>query len=116
MVQNLPANAASSIPGWERSPGGGITLQWGATHSSVLAWEIPWTGPFGGLQSQGSKDSATTEQQASHIYQSTVLELFKSFKVMKKKKMVRNRHRPEGMGNVTTKYNVMSWVEMERDY
>ena len=35
------------IPWW------GITLQWGATHSSVLAWKIPWTGAFGGLQSHG---------------------------------------------------------------
>ena len=26
-----------------------------ATHSSVLAWEIPWTGEPGGLQSMGSQ-------------------------------------------------------------
>ena len=26
-----------------------------ATHSSVLAWEIPWTGEPGGLQSIGSQ-------------------------------------------------------------
>ena len=26
-----------------------------ATHSSVLAWEIPWTEEPGGLQSMGSK-------------------------------------------------------------
>ena len=25
-----------------------------ATHSSVLAWEIPWTEEIGGLQSKGS--------------------------------------------------------------
>ena len=24
-----------------------------ATHSSILAWEIPWTGELGGLQSVG---------------------------------------------------------------
>ena len=24
-------------------------------HSSMLAWEIPWTGEFGGLQSMGSQ-------------------------------------------------------------
>ena len=26
-----------------------------ATHSGVLAWEIPWTGEPGGLQSMGSQ-------------------------------------------------------------
>ena len=26
-----------------------------ATHSSILAWEIPWTGELGGLQSMGSQ-------------------------------------------------------------
>ena len=25
-----------------------------ATHSSILAWKIPWTGEPGGLQSMGS--------------------------------------------------------------
>ena len=50
-VKNPPANAgdardAGSIPGSGRSPGEGIT-----THSSIIAWEIPWTeeprGPWG---------------------------------------------------------------------
>ena len=27
-----------------------------ATHSSVLAWKIPWTGEPGGLQSMGSQN------------------------------------------------------------
>ena len=26
-----------------------------ATHSSILAWEIPWTEELGGLQSMGSQ-------------------------------------------------------------
>ena len=26
-----------------------------ATHSSILAWRIPWTGEPGGLQSMGSQ-------------------------------------------------------------
>ena len=30
-----------------------------ATHSSILAWEIPWTEESGGLQSMGSKKSRT---------------------------------------------------------
>ena len=33
-----------------------------ATHSSVLAWEIPWTEEPGGLQSTGYKESDRTER------------------------------------------------------
>jgi len=32
-----------------------------ATHSSILAWRIPWMEEFGGLQSMGHKESHTTE-------------------------------------------------------
>ena len=31
-----------------------------ATHSSILAWEIPWTEEPGGLQSMGSQERDTT--------------------------------------------------------
>ena len=31
-----------------------------ATHSSILAWEIPWTEDPGGLQSLGSQESDMT--------------------------------------------------------
>ena len=55
VVKNLPAKAGDvrevgSIPGSGRSPGGGM-----ATHSSILAWRIPWTEEPGGLQSMGSQ-------------------------------------------------------------
>ena len=33
-----------------------------ATHSSVLAREVPWTEEPGGLQSVGSRESDTTER------------------------------------------------------
>ena len=33
-----------------------------ATHSSILAWKIPWTEEAGGLQSMGSQESDMTEQ------------------------------------------------------
>ena len=33
-----------------------------ATHSSILAWEIPWTEEPGGLQSMGSRRVNTTER------------------------------------------------------
>ena len=32
-----------------------------AIHSSILAWEIPWTEEPGGLQSMGSQESDTAE-------------------------------------------------------
>ena len=32
-----------------------------ATHSSILAWKIPWTEELGGLQSMGSQELDTTE-------------------------------------------------------
>ena len=33
-----------------------------ATHSSILAWRIPWTEELGGLQSTGRKELDTTER------------------------------------------------------
>ena len=39
-----------------------------ATHSSTLAWESPWTGEPGGLQSAwGGKQSDTTDTHAMSI-------------------------------------------------
>ena len=32
-----------------------------ATHTSILAWEIPWTEEPGGLQSMRSQESDTTQ-------------------------------------------------------
>ena len=32
-----------------------------ATHSRILAWEIPWTEKPGGLKSMGHKESDTTQ-------------------------------------------------------
>jgi len=32
-----------------------------ATHSSILAWRIPWTEESGGVQSMGLKESNVTE-------------------------------------------------------
>ena len=55
MVKNPPANAGDagdvgSIPGSGRPP----LEERMATHSSVLAWKIPWTEEPDGLQSMGS--------------------------------------------------------------
>ena len=39
-----------------------------ATHSSILAWKIPWTEEPGGLQSTGRKESDTTERLHFHCH------------------------------------------------
>ena len=38
-----------------------------ATHSSILAWRIPWTEELGGLQSMGRKELDTTERLHFHF-------------------------------------------------
>ena len=51
MVKNLPANAGD----WGLIPGSEGPLEEGmATHSSTLAWKIPWMEEPGRLQSMGS--------------------------------------------------------------
>ena len=57
MVKNLLPNAGDmgSIPGSKD-----FLEKEMATHSSTLAWEIPWTEEPGGLQSVGSQESDTT--------------------------------------------------------
>ena len=54
-MKNRLVNAADIsdmglIPGSGRSPGKGMT-----THSSILAWRVPWTEEPGGLHSTGSQ-------------------------------------------------------------
>ena len=56
MVQKMPANAGDE--GSSPESGGSLEEEM-ATHSSILAWEIPWPEKPCGLQSIGSKDLAT---------------------------------------------------------
>ena len=42
------AGDSGSVPGWGRFPGGEKV-----THSSILAWRMPWTEEPGGPQSKG---------------------------------------------------------------
>ena len=61
MAKNLPANGrdvrdSGSILGWEDPLEEGM-----ATHSSILAWRMPWTEESGGLQSVGSQRVNRTE-------------------------------------------------------
>ena len=72
MVKNLPTMQET----WVRF------LDWGdplekemATHSSMLAWRIPWTEVAGRLQSMGSQESrlsdSTTTTQGSNLLRNT---------------------------------------------
>ena len=68
MVKNSPASAGDvgSISGSGRSLEKEV-----ATHSSILAWETPWTEAPGGLQSMESQrvgpDLMTKQQQPNLI-------------------------------------------------
>jgi len=55
-VKNPPAMQETQVQslGWEDPLEKGI-----ASHSSILAWEIPWIEEPGGLQSVGSQRSQT---------------------------------------------------------
>ena len=50
MVQNPPTIQETQVQSlsWEDTPEKGM-----ATHSSILAWKIPWTGESGWLQFMG---------------------------------------------------------------
>ena len=38
-----------------------------ATHSSILAWKIPWTEELGGYSPWGCKESDTAEHTRMHV-------------------------------------------------
>ena len=62
-VKNPPA----MWDAWVRSLGQEDSLEGEmATHSSILAKEIPWTKEPGRLQPMGSQESDTTEQISTH--------------------------------------------------
>ena len=54
MVKNLAANAEDAGD-WEE-----LLVKGMATHSSILAWKIPWTEEPGRLQSMGLQELDTT--------------------------------------------------------
>ena len=62
MVKNLPANASNAgFLGWEDLLEEEIT-----THSSILAWRMPWTEEPGGLQFIGSQSQTQLKQLSTH--------------------------------------------------
>ena len=65
MVKNLPAMQETRV----RSLGWEDPLEMGmATHSSILAWRIPWTEEPGGLQSTGLQESDTTDRLTLSVF------------------------------------------------
>ena len=56
MIKNLPAVPETQVQslGWEDPLEKGA-----ATHSSILAWEVPWTEEPGGILSMGLQKSLT---------------------------------------------------------
>ena len=64
-VKNLPAMQESQV----QSLGGEDPLEKGmATHSSILAWRIPWTEKPGGLQSMGLQISQTRSERLAFTF------------------------------------------------
>ena len=61
MAKNLPATQENQV----RSLGQEDSLEKGmATHSSILAWKLPWTEEPGELRSRGRRESDMTERLA----------------------------------------------------
>ena len=70
LVKNQPAVQET----WARSLGWKDPLQKGkATHSSILAWRIPWI-----IQSVGSQESDTTEWLSLSLSARFLLEIIES--------------------------------------
>ena len=83
MVKNSPA-VQETQEVWVQSQGGEDLLEKEmATHSSILAWEIPWTEEPGGLQSMQSQrvghNSVTKQQQQYHIFVFVCLSYFTQY-------------------------------------
>ena len=69
-----------------------------ATHSSILAWEIPWTEKPGELQSMGHKESLMT-QQLNNNYKldskMTQMSWNNGLKLRKKSRSSRGKHKKD---------------------
>ena len=67
MVKNLPANAGVQEMRVQ-SLNQEVPLEEAmAAHSSILAWEIPWTEEPGRPQPMGYKESDTTEHACTYV-------------------------------------------------
>ena len=92
MVKNLPAIRETQVwsLGWEDPPEKGM-----ATHSSILAWRIPWTEEPGRLQSMGS-------QRVGHNWAANTFTFFHGinrYKLPRHMKQKSNKHILYSTGN-----------------
>ena len=69
-VKNPPAKQKTQEMRVQSLDGDGPLEEGMATHSSVLAWRIPWTEEPGGLQSTGSQRVGTTEHMETFLSES----------------------------------------------
>ena len=81
MVKNLPAMRETPVQSLGRKDPLGKGM---ATHSSILAWKIPWTERPGGLQSMGSQRVGHDWASNTHIHRELwrALCLFKMHKYL----------------------------------
>ena len=82
MVKNPSVNEGyvrdmGSIPGSGRCSGGGMS-----THSSMLAWRIPWTEEPGGQSRIQLKKLSKHAQLSSPMYCSPFIEVFRQFLII----------------------------------
>ena len=68
MVKNLPANAGDSGDAALISVLGRPLEKEMATHSSILAWKMPWTEEPGRLHPWGGKELDMTERVHTHTH------------------------------------------------
>ena len=72
-VKNQPAKQEN----WVQSLGGEDLLEKEmATHSSILAWKIPWTEEPGGLQSMELQELDTTERLTHKVQKRPQMVIF----------------------------------------
>ena len=98
VVKNAPANAGEKVqPLGHEDP---LDKEM-ATHSSILAWEIPWTEEPGGLQTMGlqkvTQDLATEQQWPQRPSWSS-----SGFPPLKTSNIAENRRQPLGMTILST--------------
>ena len=65
MVSNLPAMQETQVQSVSQED---LLEKEMATHTSILAWRIPWTEDPGGLQSMDHKESDTTERLTFSLF------------------------------------------------
>ena len=77
-----------------------------ATHSSILAWKIPWTEESGRLQSMESQDSGDLVTKPTLLLSS-----FESYVLQSVQAALRKKHRLGGLNNIKLFLTVLEYGE-----